>query len=152
MDCLVNLYHLPEVDCNDAKISYRQVMAYEKTQMLDWVKLHFSQRWSDECSAAFNQQPISCFIATENGRIVGFACYDCTQKNFFGPMGIQDEFRQHGIGSNLLVMCLEAMKANGYAYAIIGGCDGQVGFYTKIVSAVPIEGSTPGIYSNPLSD
>jgi hypothetical protein len=41
------------------------------------------------------------------------------------------------------------MAAQGYAYAIIGGA-GPTGFYVKTVGAMPIDGSTPGIYRDKL--
>jgi len=41
------------------------------------------------------------------------------------------------------------MAADGYAYAIIGGV-GPVEYYKKIVHAIPIRGSTPGIYRGML--
>jgi hypothetical protein len=45
----------------------------------------------------------------------------------------------------LLLAGLEAMKADGYGYAIIGGA-GPVDFYEKAAGATVIEGATPGIY------
>jgi hypothetical protein len=45
----------------------------------------------------------------------------------------------------LLFACLEAMKQQGFGYAIIGGV-GPAAFYSKTVGAVAIEGSEPGIY------
>ena len=137
MDCLVKLYGLPELKKNDSNMISRRVMSYEKRQLLDWIQVNFSSNWSDECSAAFSQQPIACFIAVEYGNIIGFACYDCTQKNFFGPMGVKEEFRNQGIASQLLLISLQAMNSNGYAYAIIGGCDNQIDFYSKVVGAIP---------------
>ena len=38
---------------------------------------------------------------------------------------------------------------DGYAYAIIGGV-GPAAFYASAVGAIPIEGSSPGIYRDPL--
>ena len=49
------------------------------------------------------------------------------------------------IGKALLFNCLEAMKQQGYGYAIIGGV-GPAEFYAKTVGAIPIEGSEPGVY------
>ena len=150
MDCLVKLYELPVLDISDTKVIFRRVMAYEKTKVLNWIRSEFTLAWSDECSVAFSQPMISCFIAIEAGKIIGFACYDCTQKNFFGPMGVREISRQKGVGSHLMITALNAMKENGYAYAIIGGCDGQVDYYSSVVGAIPIENSTPGIYTNKL--
>jgi len=151
MDALVKLYDLPISKFDKDNIIVRRVMAYEKTQLLSWVNSQFGSSWSDECSVAFSNQPVSCLVAINNGSIVGFACYDCTLKNYFGPIGITEDFRNLGIGSHLLITCLNVMKNNGYAYAIIGGCDEQLDFYLKSVGAIPIEGSTPGIYSNRIN-
>ena len=150
MDCLVKLYQLPVLNSGDTKIIFRRVMAYEKTKVLNWVKSEFTVAWSDECSVAFSQPMISCFIAIEGGNIIGFACYDCTQKNFFGPMGVAEKSRQKGVGRHLMITAFHAMEEMGYAYAIIGGCDGQVDYYSNAVGAIPIENSTPGIYSDKL--
>jgi hypothetical protein len=37
--------------------------------------------------------PISCFIAVYEKSIAGFACYDATCKDFFGPTGVKKEFK-----------------------------------------------------------
>ena len=76
---------------------------------------------------------------------MGFACHDATCPNFFGPTGVAANERTHGIGKALLFNCLDAMKSQGYGYAIIGGV-GPAEFYTKAVGAIPIEGSEPGVY------
>jgi len=41
------------------------------------------------------------------------------------------------------------MRAQGYAYAIIGGV-GPQDFYAKTVGAVLIDGSSPGVYGGTL--
>ena len=53
------------------------------------------------------------------------------------------------IGNALLLAALHAQKAQGYAYAIIGGV-GPAAYYAKTVGAVLIEGSNPGIYAGLL--
>lgn len=58
--------------------------------------------------------------------------------------------RGKGIGEALLIESLAAMRATGYAYAIIGGA-GPTQFYARAVGAVEIPGSTPGIYAGMLS-
>jgi GNAT superfamily N-acetyltransferase len=98
---------------------------------------------------AFSHQPISCFLATQQGRIIGFACYESTWKNFFGPMGVAEHARRQGIGTALLLACLHAMAAQGYAYAIIGNA-ADLAFYTQTVGAIAVEGSEPGIYRDRL--
>ena len=153
-DMLVKLYQLPNYQTESSKLKaeniiIRRANAYEKLDIIEWVKQKFDNGWASECDVSFSNAPISCFIATQHGKIMGFACYDSTCKNFFGPTGVDSKMRGKGIGKFLLLACLEAMKNNGYAYAIIGGV-GPAEFYHKIVGAVEIEGSTPGIYIDML--
>jgi predicted N-acetyltransferase YhbS len=91
------------------------------------------------------RQPVSGFIAVQEGKIAGFACHDATCPNFFGPTGIEPKARKNGIGTALLLACLEDMRQQGFGYAIIGGV-GPAAYYAKAVGAVAIEGSEPGIY------
>ena len=65
-------------------------------------------------------------------------------KNFFGPVGVEENFRDKDIGTALLLRCLHTMAADGYAYAVIGGV-GNVDFYARTVNAVEIPGSSPGV-------
>jgi ribosomal protein S18 acetylase RimI-like enzyme len=150
MDMLVKLYALPDSrDVHErvanAGITTRRALAPEKHKVLAWVREKFSEHWASEVDVAFSRQPIACFIAVKQKAIVGFACHDATCPNFFGPTGVDPNERKHGIGKALLFHCLEAMKSQGFGYAIIGGV-GPAEFYTKAVGAVPIEGSEPGIY------
>ena len=104
-----------------------------------------ARHWASEVDVAFSRQPVSCFIAVRQKSILGFACHDATCPNFFGPTGVDPNERKNGIGKALLFNCLEAMKQQGYGYAIIGGV-GPAEFYAKTVGAIPIEGSEPGVY------
>jgi GNAT superfamily N-acetyltransferase len=149
-DLLVKLYGLPDLSPRleallDKGVHTRRAMAYEKHLVSAWVSAGFGDGWASECEAAFSNHPVSCFIAECGGQVVGFACYDCTCKDFFGPAGVLESERGKGIGAALLLECLHAMAAQGYAYAIIGGA-GSEPFYERIAGAIAIPGSTPGIY------
>jgi len=153
-DLLVKLYELPDArphidELRTGGVNIRQAMAYEKHQVVEWVKQNFGKAWASECDVAFSKNPASCFIATGNSKIIGFACYESTAKNFFGPMGVEEQARNRGIGKALLLSCLHAMYASGYAYAIVGGTD-EPGFYEKTIGAIEIPGSSPGIYRDRL--
>jgi ribosomal protein S18 acetylase RimI-like enzyme len=150
MDMLVKLYNLPNSQAaferlNTTGCMVRRALAPEKHKIVAWVRETFSEAWASEAEVAFSRQPISCFVAIQKGKIVGFACHDVTCLNFFGPTGTEPTARNSGIGTALLFACLEAMKQQGYGYAIIGGV-GPADFYAKAVGAVMIEGSAPGIY------
>src|SRR5712675_3212053 len=143
MDMLVKLYALP--DSRDAfdrllrnGITTRRALAPEKHKVVAWVRNAFSEAWASEVEVAFSRQPVSCFIAVQQKNILGFACHDATFPNFFGPTGTDPNTRRNGIGTALLLACLEAMKQQGYGYAIIGGV-GPADFYQKVVGAVHIE-------------
>ena len=153
-DLLVKLYELPDerqrlAGLSESGIIIRRAMAYEKFQVVDWVRAHFGTGWAGECDMAFVNAPISCFIATATGSIAGFACHDSTMKNFFGPLGVADNFRHRGIGTALLLRCLHGMAAAGYAYGVIGDA-GVADFYARTVTAVEIPGSSPGVYRDRL--
>ena len=155
-DMLVRLYNLPDGTEHMRRlaaqgITVRRAMPYEKHLVLDWVEQQFSRRWASECDVAFSNQPISCFVATQAGAIVGFACYDATCKGFFGPTGVLEALRGRGIGQGLLLATLEAMWALGYGYAAIGWI-GPKEFYARTVGAIEIPDSTPGIYRDMLHE
>lgn len=154
-DMLVKLYGLPDLHAQMKKIErldiqVRRPNPWEKAALLDWVREHFGSTWPAECETAFAANPPSCFIAVQNDSLIGFACHDCTRRNFFGPTGVADKARGKGAGLALLLSCLYAMRDDGYAYAIIGGV-GPAEYYSKTVGAILIEGSSPGIYDFSLS-
>jgi len=155
-DMLVRLYDLPDHTLLMKKLysegfSIRRPLAAEKSIVVEWITKHFGTGWASEAEVSFSYQPITCFIAIQNGQVLGFACYDSCYRNFFGPTGVDEKFRGKGIGKALLMECLVAMKSQGYAYAIIGGV-GPAEFYTKAVGAVLIQGSNPGIYQGIMSE
>lgn len=153
-DMLVKLYELPDKaplirQLAEQGIVIRRALAPEKHIVKDWVLRHFRSHWESECDVAFSRQPVSCFIATEGDRMVGFGCYEATCKNYFGPTGVHPDMRGRGVGKALLLACMHAMYDEGYAYAIIGGA-GPTDFYSKTIGAIPIEGSSPGVYRGML--
>jgi N-acetylglutamate synthase-like GNAT family acetyltransferase len=155
-DLLAKLYDLPDASAlirslKEDGVLVRRAMPYEKRQVVQWVLDNFGQRWASECDVSFARQPIACFIATHRGGIVGFACYDSTCKDYFGPTGVMEACRGRGIGKALLLSSLHSMREQGYAYAIIGAA-GPVAFYTKTVGAIEIPDSVPGIYRDRLQE
>jgi GNAT superfamily N-acetyltransferase len=149
-DLLVKLYNLPDpgphlAALSDKEILVRRAMASEQHRVVGWVQDLFGDGWAAECRVAFARMPLACMIAVFEGRIAGFACHDTTCLNFFGPIGIDPGFRHKGIGQALLLVTLNAMAHAGYAYAVVGGA-GPLAFFERCVGAMPIPGSTPGIY------
>lgn len=170
-DMLVKLYGLPEAapliaSLKETGIDIRQARPTDKKFLTQWVRRIFSDSWAEECEAAIGQRPITCYIAVEKQAVssprsghydlpsealAGFACYDVVSRGMFGPEGVHSDFRGRGIGKALLLTCLYAMKADRYAYAVIGWA-GPADFYAKTVGATVIEGSEPGIYRGKLTE
>ena len=151
MDMLVNLYRLPpKKTIQQVKIARVLPPDLKKTQ--DMVLQTFGDGWASECMPALLRQPSTCYAASVDGRIIGFACYDATAPGYFGPVGLIPEMRGKGIGSALLLETLHGMKEAGYGYAVIGWCDDAMDFYAKTVGAIPIPGSEPEhtVYSRML--
>lgn len=153
MDLLVNLYsrRLEELGqrAREVAATIRVALPPEQHIVRDWVGTHFSQYWVSEVEAAMAHQPPGCLIATLDGQLVGFACYDATARGFFGPTGVSEDHRGKGIGMALFYHALVAMKAQGYAYAIIGSA-GPVDFYVNAVGAMPIPSDGEDIYQGLL--
>lgn len=154
-DMLVRLIELPDASelekrlLEKEKIVFRRAIAPEKHLVSEWVMEQFGAYWKSEVEVAFSRQPVSCWIAQRGNELLGFACYECTARNFFGPTGTKESERGKGIGKVLLIKSMESMREMGYAYAIIGGV-GPAEFYEKAVGAKIIEGSEARIYQHLL--
>jgi predicted N-acetyltransferase YhbS len=148
-DLLVNLLQLPPSPLPDDAIVIRRAQPFEITPIRQFIKQNFSVAWADEISVGFTNKPVTVFIATRSGRVVGFAGYECTRRGFFGPTGVDQEERGRGIGKALLLAALEGLRELGYVYAIIGAA-GPVDFYKETVGAIVIPESDPGIYTDLL--
>ncbi len=151
-DMLCSLASLPDVtgllaSLRGEGISIRRPNPWEASAVRRFVLGHFTEGWADELQVAFAHQPVTAFIAVRDKEIVGFAAYECTRRNYFGPTGVADEWRGKGIGKALFVAALMGLQDLGYAYAVIGDA-GPVEFYRKAVGAIPIPiGDGRGIYS-----
>ena len=154
IDMLVRLYDLPESvamyeEVAKKGVTLRRARAFEKHTVAAFAKEHFSPKWVSEVEVALSRQPITCFIATRDKKILGFACYDTTMRGFFGPTGVSEDARGLGLGKALLFKALEGIRDLGHAYAIIGGV-GPKEFYAKNCGAIEIPGSDPGTYTDLL--
>ncbi len=148
-DLLVRLYDLPPAQ----PASVRRAFSAERALICDWVRENFSRAWAAECEGSFANGRPTCFVATTDDSLIGFACYDTTARGMFGPMGVAEMARARGVGRALLVGTLHDMAAAGYAYAVIGGAGADVlRFYRDAVNATEIPGSEPGFYRGMLGD
>jgi predicted N-acetyltransferase YhbS len=151
---LVNLLRLPPVDealeeMRAAGVVVRRAQPWELTPVREFVTENFKRAWADEISGGLVRQPVTVFVALRDGRLVGFAAYECTRRNFFGPTGVVESERGRGVGRALLLAALGGLRELGYAYAVIGGV-GPAAFYERAAGARLIPDSSPGVYRDPL--
>lgn len=144
-DMLVNLNNIPDYRQSLEKLKKQGITIIrpippDKFYVVEWVKQHSSIFAAGECDRCFSNASVSCFIAVLNKNIVGYACYDATAPDFFGPMKVLESEQKKGIGKALLLRALSSMRESGYQYAIIGSV-GPISFYEKNVGAVVIESS-----------
>src|SRR5438067_13708619 len=118
-DMLVNLLKLsPPKSISDEAITIRRAQPFEITPVRQFIERNFSVAWADEVSVGFANKPVTVVIATRNGRVIGFAGYECTRKAFFGPTGVVESERGSGIGTALLIASLWGLRELGYVYGI----------------------------------
>lgn len=146
-DMLVKLYDLADLEPVLSRqramgITIRRGISAEKFLVLPWIRERFAEYWVSEADVGFAALPTTIFLAHRGEQLLGFACYDTTRKNFFGPTGVDEMARGQGIGTALLLATLHAMRETGYMYGIIGWA-GPVEYYEKVVGASVIPGSDP---------
>ncbi len=150
-DMLVNLLKLPEFNVEEEakKIDVKifKPLAPDKYAVCDFVKELSSKAAASECDVCFSRLPVTCFVATHDEKLIGYACYDAVAKDYFGPTAVLPQYRGKGIGKLLLFKTLQAMRESGYVYAIIGSI-GPREFYEKTVNAKIIDEHDSGIHQN----
>ncbi len=139
---IASLCHLPGFHEPDG-VSIKEAYPGDAELSMDFVRAQFSSTWWYEAQYALMQDPVKCFIAVTDEKVVGFACYDASSKGFFGPIGVDESLRGQGIGEALLLRTLHAMHAFGYGYAIIGWVGSAAPFYNRIVGAEWIKDAEP---------
>ncbi len=168
-DVLIKLYELPDVSATAHRLSsegvqVRRALASERRGIVDWVAAAFSSAWADEVAVALTRQPTGCWVAVSPApapetpdspygqpeeKLLGFGCIDAVRKGLVGPLGVDTTARGCGVGTVLLVRCLQDMEAQGYAYAVAGWVS-SVAFYKRVVGGIVIPDSEPGFYPGVL--
>ena len=129
-DMIVGLTHLPTYEIPEG-VEIKRAYVGDRQKILQFVRKKFPAHvvWPDETDYALMQEGCKCFIAAENGKLLGFACYDASALGFFGPIGIRADRRGENIGAALLVRTLTAMHEQGYDVAEV--CTKFINNYIK---------------------
>jgi GNAT superfamily N-acetyltransferase len=148
-DLLVKLYELPDYKSELERlaaegVACRRAESFERKRILEFIGQRWPH-WRDEVEATFHRVPPTLLVAATGSEPIGFAAYNATRPNYFGPTAVRSDQRKRGIGKVLLLLALDALRSEGYAYAIIGGA-GPTAFYERTVGAIVIPGSEGGIY------
>ena len=157
MDMLVALYRADFPVEEDIRrlaaegISIRRAHPVNLGVLQEYVETAFSAGWKWEVTHCFSHPSPTCYIAVKDKKIIGFAAYEATAPDFFGPIGVSAEYRRKGIGTVLSRLCFRSMKEMGYGYAIIGwAAQSARHFYRTQFGAVDIADSEPenSVYAN----
>ncbi|HDR4558713.1 GNAT family N-acetyltransferase [Bacillus cereus] len=128
---------------NDLTCTVRKAKLSDFKKLARFVNEEFGERWLRSIEYGFRtyKENLPIYIAEKEEVIVGFVCYDVVRgkKGLFGPMGTATQNRVKGVGKQLLHLCLQSMKQDGYEYAIIGQA-GPIEFYERNCNArlIPI--------------
>lgn len=98
---------------------------------LAFIERTFGPIWRYEANKAD-----TIFYTEDNGRITGFAAQEANNRGlgFFGPTGVDPEYRGRGLGTELLRASLAELERLGYDQAIIPWTD-AIDFYRKACGA-----------------
>lgn len=153
-DMLVKLFKLNCFDIElerklqEEGIYIKKALAPNRTRVMEFAKIYGGQGWADEVASAFSNSPVTCYIATKDNKVIGFACYEATAKAFFGPTAVDENYRRKGIGKALLLRSLFSLKELGYGYAFIGApAEKAIKFYQEATGGVIIEDELPSVYT-----
>ena len=85
-DMIVNLYNIEdshdlEKNLLEKGIRIKKALAPDRQKVVEFARTCFKEDYSDEVKAAFANNPITCYIAIKDKKIIGFACYEATAKD-----------------------------------------------------------------------
>ncbi|MCA1319082.1 GNAT family N-acetyltransferase [Bacillus tianshenii] len=138
-DMLVAMDHYRSPDSVGESSYIRRAISTDLPALMELVEEQFGSGWIETVQNGFNKDEISIFLAKDNDRIIGFACYESfkNKKGTFGPMGVVKGERSKGVGALLLHHSLSELKKKDYRYVVIEGA-GPIEFYEKECKAVLI--------------
>jgi len=113
----------------------RRAKPADRTALHRFNTEEFSVAWAHEIDRAFDNRPVSVYVAQrEQGSMAGFAAY-CAGYRRFGPMGTRRDARGFGIGRVTLLKSLQSMRTEfGIERAVIPWV-GPADFYARVCGA-----------------
>ena len=86
-DMLVKLYNINSFSEQEDRllehgVRIKRALAPDKSKIVEFAQTCSNEDYSDEVEIAFSNHPITCYIATKEKKIIGFACFGLLQKIF----------------------------------------------------------------------
>ncbi|PAD34183.1 GNAT family N-acetyltransferase [Terribacillus saccharophilus] len=106
----------------------------DKKEILDFVKEHFSLRWTEQVQRLLIEDNGIVLIVREESRLAGFCCYQKqnAKRAVFGPMGVRKDSRDSSYGRSLLLSALHDATENGFRELLISEA-GPIEFYERVL-------------------
>lgn len=105
-----------------------------KDELIQFVSNEFSSSWSNEVKMAMegsNPNSGSIILQNENMHIIGFAAFNGSNPQWFGPMGVKSDLRKEGFGRILFYEALKEMMRRGIKKTILPWINGKEEFYPQ---------------------
>jgi len=101
-----------------------------------WVKEKFGPGWAYEVAISIENAEKTrsgTLVAKDvkTGEIIGFSTHGALERDWFGPIGVDEKNRKSGVGSVLLFESLKLIRLNGVTEATIPWT-GHLFFYTQV--------------------
>jgi len=113
----------------------RRLEEGDRERFEEWMLATWGTTWQAEATAAYQYDPVSAFIALQDGEILSFAAYGGTAfENGFGPTGTDESLRGLGIGRVLFHRCMHDLVRLGHSECEVIWV-GPIAFYARVADA-----------------
>lgn len=120
----------------NASITIDLALPKDEKEVLGFIEREFSNSWAVESSPAFNEETnafCSVLRYIDTSEVLGFAVVNCTNPNWFGPMGVHSEYRKRGMGQLLVFHSILTARDKGIRQLIFQWINGKEEFYSKFL-------------------
>jgi len=109
----------------------RRAKPSERERFTRWAAEMFSPFWGFEASETFKFDPPKLWIGEQDSKTLGFSVYGALEPHWFGPIGVDPDSRNRGLGSVLLFKALASMREEGQRMAVIPWTE-HLFFYSQV--------------------
>lgn len=97
-DLIANLY-IKDIWSTNRQNNVHPLFPSDKERLMGFMDTFFPDQrgWKMEIERGIYNNTV--LVVDEDSKIKGFACYDCTAKGYFGPMGVVPDCRGEAHGA-----------------------------------------------------